>query len=87
MSVAIKQLGLDIRAGVHTGECEVIGERIGGIAVHTGSRIMAKAQPGQVLVSRTVKDLVAGAGIDFADIGIHELKGVPGEWWLYAARG
>ena len=86
VSLAVKQLGLEIRVGVHTGECEVSGERIGGIAVHTGSRIMAMAQPGQVLVSRTVKDLVAGAGIDFADIGTHALKGVPGEWGLYAAR-
>ncbi len=75
---AVKQLGLEIRAGVHTGECELMGERIGGVAVHTGSRVMAMAQPGQVLVSSTVKDLVAGAGIAFADAGSHGLKGVPG---------
>lgn len=86
VALAVRQLGLDIRAGVHTGECELMGERIGGIAVHTGSRVMAKAQPGQVLVSGTVKDLVAGAGLVFSDAGSHELKGVPGEWRLFAAQ-
>jgi class 3 adenylate cyclase len=86
VSLAVRQLGLEIRAGVHTGECELMGERIGGIAVHIGSRVMAKAQPGNVLVSSTVKDLVAGAGIVFADAGSHELKGVPGEWKLFAAQ-
>jgi class 3 adenylate cyclase len=83
---AVKQLGIEARAGVHTGECELMGDNVGGIAVHTGARIMAKAEPGGVLVSGTVKDLVSGAGIDFQDQGIHELKGIPGEWRLFAVR-
>ena len=74
-----------MRAGVHTGECEVMGDNIGGIAVHAGARIMAKAEPGNVVVSRTVKDLVAGSGINFQDLGPHELKGLPGEWRLFSA--
>ena len=86
VALAVKQLGIDVRAGVHTGECEVMGERVGGIAVHIGARIMAKAESGGVLVSATVKDLVAGSGIEFVDHGSHELRGVPGEWKLYAAR-
>lgn len=69
VTLAVKQLGVEVRAGVHTGECEVIGERVGGIAVHIGARVMAKAEPGNVLVSGTVKDLVAGAGIDFREVG------------------
>jgi class 3 adenylate cyclase/pimeloyl-ACP methyl ester carboxylesterase len=73
-----------VRAGVHTGECEVQGEKLAGIAVHTGSRIAGLAQPGEVLVSQTVKDLVAGSGIQFEDRGVRELKGVPGEWRLHA---
>jgi class 3 adenylate cyclase len=77
--------GLRIRAGVHTGECEVMGDDIGGIAVHIAARVSAKAGGGEVLVSRTVKDLVAGSGIDFDDRGAHELKGVPDDWQLYAA--
>ncbi len=79
-----RQLGLEVRAGVHTGECEVIGEKIGGIAVHTGARVAALAKPGEVLVSHTVKDLVAGSGIRFDDRGTHTLKGIPGEWRLCA---
>jgi class 3 adenylate cyclase len=63
-----------------------MGDNIGGIAVHAGARIMAKAEPGSVVVSITVKDLVAGSGISFQDLGLHELKGVPGEWRLFAAR-
>jgi class 3 adenylate cyclase len=82
----VRQLGFDIRAGVHTGECEVVGEKLGGIAVHTGARIMAQAGSGQVLVSRTVKDLVSGSGILFEEAGAFVLKGVPGEWVLYAAQ-
>ena len=74
-----------VRAGVHTGECEVIGEDLGGLAVHIGARVGAIARGGEVLVSSTVKDLVAGAAIAFADRGEHELKGVPGAWRLYAA--
>ena len=84
--MAVRQLGIEVRAGVHTGECELMGDNVGGIAIHTGARIMAKAEPGGVLTSRTVKDLVSGSGIDFQDQGIHELKGIPGEWRLFAAR-
>jgi class 3 adenylate cyclase len=77
-------LGLDIRAGVHTGECELDGGKPRGIAVHIGARVAAEARAGEVLVSSTVKDLVAGSGLEFEDRGAHELKGVPGEWRLYA---
>jgi class 3 adenylate cyclase len=78
------ELGLKLRAGLHTGECEIAGSGIRGVAVHIGARVAALAQPSEVLVSGTVKDLVAGAGIEFADRGTHELKGVPGEWRLYS---
>jgi class 3 adenylate cyclase len=77
-------LGLEIRAGLHTGECERVDGKLGGIAVPTGARIAALAAPGEVLVSHTVKDLVAGSEIAFGERGEHELKGVPGEWRLYA---
>jgi class 3 adenylate cyclase len=76
-------LGVEIRAGLHTGECELLGEKPSGIAVPTGARVAAEAQPGEMLVSSTVKDLVAGSEITFADRGVHELKGV-GEWRLFA---
>jgi pimeloyl-ACP methyl ester carboxylesterase len=76
--------GIEIRAGVHTGECEIIGDKLGGIAVHIGSRVAGKAAPGEIVVSQTVKDLVAGSGLAFAERGAHTLKGVPGEWRLYA---
>jgi class 3 adenylate cyclase len=76
--------GVEIRAGVHTGECELIGADVGGMAVHIGARVAARAAPSEVLVSSTVKDLVVGSGIEFADRGSHELKGVPGEWRLLA---
>jgi pimeloyl-ACP methyl ester carboxylesterase len=79
-------LGVTIRAGLHTGECEAVGDKLGGIAVHLGARVCAVAGPGEVLVSSTVKDLVAGAGLRFAERGTHALKGVPGEWRLYAAE-
>ncbi len=79
--------GIDLRAGIHTGECEIIGDKLGGIAVHTGSRVADKAEPGEILVSQTVKDLVAGSGLQFAERGVHSLKGVPGEWRLYAFAG
>jgi class 3 adenylate cyclase len=82
----VRQLGIDVRAGVHTGECELMGDNIGGVAVHIGARIMAKAEPGSVLVSGTVKDLVSGSGIDFEDRGVHNLKGIPGDWRLFMAR-
>src|SRR2546422_10189957 len=80
-------LGVDLRAGLHTGECEAMNGDLGGVAVHIGARVAAKAQPGEVLVSRTVKDLVAGSEIDFQDRGEHELKGVPGRWRLFAVAG
>lgn len=83
---AVKQLGVDVRAGVHIGECEIMGDNIGGVAVHTGARIMAKGSPGEVLASSTVKDLVAGSGLQFAPRGVETLKGVPGEWALFAAH-
>jgi class 3 adenylate cyclase len=80
-------LGVRVRAGLHTGECEVIGNDIGGIAVHIAARVSALAEPSEVLVSRTVKDLVAGSGLEFSGRGAHELKGVPDTWELYAASG
>jgi class 3 adenylate cyclase len=82
---AVRELGVEIRAGVHTGECELDGPKIRGIAVHTGARIASLARPGEVLVSQTVKDLVSGSGLAFEDRGLRELKGVPGEWRVYAA--
>jgi class 3 adenylate cyclase len=77
-------LGIQIRAGVHTGECETMGDDVGGMAVHIGARVMSEAGPGEVLVSSAVRDLVVGSGIDFIDRGAHELKGVPGRWALLA---
>jgi class 3 adenylate cyclase len=82
-----RDLGLEIRAGVHTGECEVRGDNLAGIAVHIGARVAAIAQPGEVLVTSTVRDLVNGSGIEFTDRGPHALKGVPGEWHVLAVRG
>jgi class 3 adenylate cyclase/esterase/lipase len=81
---AVQPLGLEVRAGLHTGECQVAGVKFSGIAVHTGARIAAAARPQEVLVSGTVRDLVAGSGIGFADRGSHVLKGVPGDWQLFA---
>ncbi|HEY3017230.1 MAG TPA: adenylate/guanylate cyclase domain-containing protein [Gaiellaceae bacterium] len=83
---ALGPLGVEVRAGIHTGECEVLGERLAGIAVHVGARVAAKAAPGEVLVSRTVRDLVAGSGIEFDDRGSQELKGIPGGQQLFAVR-
>ncbi|HEX3668336.1 MAG TPA: adenylate/guanylate cyclase domain-containing protein [Acidimicrobiia bacterium] len=83
---AVHSLGLDIRAGLHTGEVEVMGDDLGGIAVHIGARVGARAEAGEVLVSGTVKDLVVGSGFEFAERGTHELKGVPGEWRLFAVE-
>jgi pimeloyl-ACP methyl ester carboxylesterase/class 3 adenylate cyclase len=77
-------LGLEVHAGVHTGECEVIGQDLGGLAVHVGARVADLAGRGEVLASSTVKDLTVGSGISFEDRGMHELRGVPGEWRLYA---
>ena len=85
ISDKVKLMGLDIRAGLHTGECEIMGSKLAGIAVHVGARVAALAGAGEVLVSNTVKDLVAGSGLMFEDRGTHVLKGVPGEWRLYAA--
>ena len=82
----IKPLGIEIRAGLHTGECEMIGDDVGGIAVHTGARVAALAGPSEVLVSSTVKDLVAGSGLRFGDRGGHSLKGIPGEWRIFTAE-
>jgi class 3 adenylate cyclase len=82
---AVHELGVELRAGLHTGECEAIGDDVGGIAVHIGARVGALAAPAEVLVSGTVRDLVVGSGIAFDDRGEHELKGVPGTWRLWAA--
>jgi class 3 adenylate cyclase len=84
---ASEPLGLRVRAGLHTGECEVMGEDIGGMAVHIAARVSALAGPGDVLVSRTVKDLVVGSGIEFSDRGTHTLKGVADTWRLHAVAG
>jgi class 3 adenylate cyclase len=81
---AVRSLGLQVRAGLHTGECEVRGDDIGGIAVHIGARVSALAGPNDVLVSSTLRDLVIGSGLEFEDRGAHELKGVPGEWRISA---
>jgi len=80
---AVRPLGIEIRAGLHTGEVEQIGDKVGGLAVSIGARVASHAGPGDVLVSQTVKDLVAGSGLAFADAGEHELKGVPDRWHLY----
>jgi class 3 adenylate cyclase/alpha-beta hydrolase superfamily lysophospholipase len=80
----MRELGLPIRAGLHTGECEMADGKVVGIAVHTGARVAAQADANEVLVSSTVKDLVAGSGIEFTDRGAHELKGIPGQWRLFA---
>jgi class 3 adenylate cyclase len=82
-----RELGLEVRAGVHTGECEIRGEDLGGMAVHIGARIAGMAAPGELLASSAVRDLVIGSGIGFADRGTHELKGVPGQWQLLAIEG
>jgi class 3 adenylate cyclase len=85
IGAAVQSLGLRVRAGVHSGELEVLGHHLGGIAVHIGARITALAGPDEVLVSQTVRDAVIGSGIAFEDRGAHELKGVPGQWQLYVA--
>ena len=83
---ALARIGIAVRVGMHTGEVEVRGERIGGLAVHIGARVAATGDGGDIVVSSTVKDLVAGSGLTFADRGEHELKGVPGTWRLFAGR-
>jgi len=85
LCTAVTELGLTLRVGIHTGECEVFGDKYSGVAVHLGARVAGKAEPGEVLVSSTVKDLTAGSGLNFEDCGEHALKGVPGEWRLYRA--
>jgi pimeloyl-ACP methyl ester carboxylesterase len=84
---SVRELGLEVRAGLHTGECEIMDGKVGGIAVHIGARVAQQAGPGEVLVSSTVKDLVAGSGIRFQERGTAELKGLPGPWHLYAVVG
>jgi class 3 adenylate cyclase len=84
---AARGFGIEVRAGLHTGECEVIDGKVGGVAVHLGARVAALAEPGQVLVSGTVRDLVAGSGLRFTDRGVREIKGIPGEWRLFSADG
>ena len=86
ISDEVRSLGIDVRAGLHTGECETMGEKLGGIAVHIGARVAGLAQAGEVLVSSTVKDLVAGSGLSFQEHGVHSLKGIPGEWKLFAVN-
>ena len=81
---AVADLGVELRAGLHVGECELRGDDIGGLAVHIGARVAGLAGPGEILVSRTVRDLVAGSGLRFTERGEHELKGVPERWPLYA---
>jgi class 3 adenylate cyclase len=82
---AVRALGLDVRCGLHTGECELVGNDIAGIAVHIGARVAGLAGPGEVLVSQTVRDLVAGSGLAFEERGAHTLKGVPNAWHLFRA--
>ena len=83
---SVREIGVDIRVGIHTGECEVVGDKLRGIAVHIGARVAAKAGAGEILVSQTVQSLIAGAPIELEDRGEHELKGVPGAWRLFAVR-
>jgi class 3 adenylate cyclase len=80
---AVRDLNLDVRAGLHSGECELVDGKAGGIAVHIGARVASLAEPGEVLVSSTVKDLVAGSGIEFEDRGEHQLKGMSETWHLF----
>jgi len=81
---AVQALGIEVRAGLHTGECEIRGDDIGGIGVHIGARVSGLAGPNEVLVSSTLRDLVIGSGLEFEDRGAHQLKGVPGEWHISA---
>ena len=87
VTVGVRDLGIEIRSGVHTGECELMEGKLGGITVSIGARVSALADPSEVLVSQTVKDLVAGSGLTFEDAGEHELKGVPDRWHLYRVVG
>jgi class 3 adenylate cyclase len=87
ISEHVRELGIEVRIGVHTGECELIDNKVGGISVSIGARVAGYAGPSEVLVSQTVKDLVAGSGLEFEDAGEYELKGVPDRWRLYRAAG
>jgi class 3 adenylate cyclase len=78
-----REIGVDLRIGIHPGECEVVGNKLRGIAVHIGARVASQAGSGEILVSQTVKDITAGSGLAFDDAGEHELKGVPDRWRLY----
>jgi class 3 adenylate cyclase len=82
---SLRAIGIEVRAGLHTGECEFVGPKVSGIAVHIGARIMGVAGPGQVLVSRTVRDLVVGSNLRFEPAGERKLKGVAGKWELFEA--
>jgi pimeloyl-ACP methyl ester carboxylesterase len=84
LNEGVAELGIELRSGIHTGECEAIGEDLGGLAVHIGARVGALARPGEIVVSSTVKELVVGSDMQFSDRGEHELRGVPGSWHLYA---
>jgi class 3 adenylate cyclase len=84
VTASVRALGLEVRAGLHTGECDQLGERVRGIAVHTAARLARLASPGEVLVTATVRDVVAGSGVRFEDRGVQALRGVPGLWRLYA---
>ncbi len=86
MIQAVHSLGIEVRVGIHTGECEVLGDKVSGIAVHVGARVCGLASANETVVSSTVRDLVAGSGLRFTDRGLHTLKGVPSEWRLYAAE-
>ena len=86
VSSAVSELGVEIRAGLHLGECEVTEDGVRGITVHIGARVASKAQPGEIFVSSTLKEAVAGSDIRFEARGSHELKGIPGKWQLFAAK-
>jgi class 3 adenylate cyclase len=83
----VRRLGLELRAGIHVGECEVGGGDVAGLAVHVASRVQSAAEPGEILVSSTVRDLTAGSGFRLIDRGAHELKGLEGKWMLFAVEG
>jgi class 3 adenylate cyclase len=86
ISAGVQEVGLQTRIGIHVGECELHDDKVAGLAVHIGARVTSYAKPGEVLVSHTVRDLVAGSGMRFADRGTHRLKGIPGRWRLFAVQ-
>ena len=83
VQATVREIGIEVRIGLHTGECEVAGDKLRGVAVHIGARVAGKAGAGDVLVSQTVRDVATGSGFDFEDAGEHELKGIPDRWHLY----